>query len=135
MDTDKALHVPDAEKARRRGEVMQAQQEIVFKRHAAIAAEFDEHRPTAGGRKVDVLIDTALKSKGRATSGVGKGGRLYQGRTAGQAPSIDSVTFVQSAAERSPGELVPCVITGWDGYDLVARPVDEIEKRVALKVL
>jgi ribosomal protein S12 methylthiotransferase len=135
MDTDPALHVPDAEKARRRGEVMQAQQEIVFARNAELAGKFDEHRPSAGGHRVDILIDAPLKSTGRATSGVGKGGRLYQGRSPGQAPSIDSVTFVQSAAQRSPGELVPCVITGWDGYDLVARPVDELDKRVSLKII
>jgi hypothetical protein len=82
-----------------------------------------------------VLIDSALGSVGRATSGVGKGGRLYQGRTSSQAPQIDSVTFVQSARALSPGELVRCVVTGADGYDLVARPEDELERKIELKVL
>ena len=54
---------------------------------------------------------------------------------AAQAPQIDSTTFVQSAEPLSPGELVRCVITGHDGYDLIARPVSELEKRVGLKVL
>ncbi|MDQ7012875.1 MAG: MiaB/RimO family radical SAM methylthiotransferase [Planctomycetota bacterium] len=60
---------------------------------------------------------------------------VYQGRTYFQAPSIDAVTFVQSRGRLSPGELVRCVVVGSDGYDLIARPVDEIEKRVSLSVL
>ncbi len=85
--------------------------------------------------KLDVLIDSQVRSAGRATSGVGKGGRLYTGRTYMQAPSVDSVTYVQSSKELSPGELVSCVIVGADGYDLVARPLDELEKRVSLNVM
>jgi hypothetical protein len=84
---------------------------------------------------VDVLIDSTLRSHGKATSGVGAGGGLYQGRTSGQAPQIDSVTFVQSKAGLSAGELVRCTIVGADGYDLIAVPVDELEKRVSLKVM
>ncbi len=135
MEEDPALAVPAKVKTRRRGEIMALQQTIAFQRNAALAAEFDEHRPAQSGRRVDVLIDAPLKSKGRATSGVGKGGGLYSGRTAAQAPQIDSTTFVQSAEALSPGELVRCVITGHDGYDLAARPVSELERRVGLKVL
>lgn len=135
MEADPALAVPAAVKALRRAEVMELQQSIAFARNKARAAQYDEKNPAAGGMRLDVLIEQGLKSKGRATSGVGKGGRLYSGRSYMQAPSVDSVTFVQSAAERSPGELVPCVIVGADGYDLVARPVDELEKRVSLNVM
>jgi len=135
MEEDARLAVPAEVKARRREEVMLLQQGIAFTRQAKMAAEFDEKRPTAGGVRMDVLIDTGLGTKGRATSGVSGGGRLYQGRTYAQAPQIDSVTFVQSRRELSPGELVSCVIVGSDGYDLVARPVDELEKRVSLKVM
>jgi ribosomal protein S12 methylthiotransferase len=135
MEQDEQLRVSPEDKARRRGEIMALQQEIAFERQRAIAAEFDEKRPTTTGRRVDVLIDSALGSVGRATSGVGKGGRLYQGRTSSQAPQIDSVTFVQSARALSPGELVRCVVTGADGYDLVARPEDELERKIELKVL
>jgi hypothetical protein len=45
------------------------------------------------------------------------------------------VTYVQSRKPLSPGELVRCTIVGSDGYDLVARPCDELEKRVTLNVL
>ncbi|MDP1660412.1 MAG: 30S ribosomal protein S12 methylthiotransferase RimO [Phycisphaerales bacterium] len=135
MEADPKLAVAPDVKTRRRGEVMALQQKIAFARNKKRAAEFDEKKPAAGGMKLDVLIDSSLRSAGRATSGVGKGGKLYSGRTYMQAPSIDSVTFVQSAKELSPGELVSCVIVGADGYDLVARPVEEIEKRVSLNVM
>ncbi len=135
MEDDPTLAVPAKIKSRRRGEIMALQQSIAFARNAAVAAEFDEKNPTRTGRRVDVLIDAPLKSRGRATSGVGKGGGLYSGRTAAQAPQIDSTTFVQSAEPLSPGECVRCAIVGHDGYDLVARPVSELEKRVGLKVL
>ena len=48
---------------------------------------------------------------------------------------IDSVTFVQSREKLAPGEMVKCVVVGADGYDLVARPVDESENKVRLKVV
>ncbi|MFN5660870.1 MAG: 30S ribosomal protein S12 methylthiotransferase RimO [Planctomyces sp.] len=135
MEQDPKLAVSAADKARRRGEVMALQQELAFARQRKIAEEFDEKRPGTTGRRVDVLIDSTLRSHGKATSGVGAGGGLYQGRTSGQAPQIDSVTFVQSKAKLSAGELVRCTIVGADGYDLIAVPVDELEKKVSLKVM
>ena len=135
MELDAALAVPAAEKTRRKNEIMALQQELAFARQAKLAMQFDEKNPAKSGVRVDVLIDAVLASNGRATSGVGKGGNLYQGRTAGQAPDIDSVTYVQSKKKLSPGELVQCVIVGSDGYDLVAKPVEELEKRVSLDVL
>lgn len=135
LELDPALAVPQDVKAHRRGEIMALQQSIAFKRQADLAAHFDEHRPTSTGKKIDVLIDAPLRSAGRATTGVSKGGKLFQGRTAAQAPQIDSVTFVQSAKPLAPGELVRCVIVASDGYDLVAKPVDDLERRVGLRVL
>ena len=135
MEKDANLAVSPEDKTRRREEVMAAQQEIAFARQTALAAEFDENRPTSTGRRVDVLIDAPLATKGKATSGVSKAGGLYQGRTAAQAPQIDSVTFVHSRKKLAPGELIRCAIVSADGYDLVAQPVDDLEKRVGLKVL
>jgi len=135
MEADPKLAVPAEVKARRRGEVMALQQKIAFARNKERAAGFDERRPSAGGIRQEILIDSALRAEGRATSGVGRGGRLYSGRSFAQAPSVDSVTFVQSKRELYAGEVVPCVIVGADGYDLVARPVEEIEKRVSLNVM
>jgi len=135
MEDDPNLAVSPEDKARRRGEVMALQQQIVFERNAALASKFDEKDPARTGERVDVIIDAALRTSGKATSGVGSGGRLYQGRTKSQAPQVDALTFVQSAKPLSPGEVVTCTITGFDEYDLVARPTMDLEKRVTLKVL
>ena len=135
MDEDTKLTIDAATKTRRKGEVMAAQQEVAFAKAAALASEFDESRPSQSGRRLDVLIDGATQSAGLKTSGVGSGGRLYQGRTYFQAPQIDAITFVQSRERLSPGELVRCVIVAADGYDLVAKPVAELEKRTSLKIL
>ncbi|QYK47465.1 MAG: 30S ribosomal protein S12 methylthiotransferase RimO [Phycisphaeraceae bacterium] len=135
MDEDPKLAVDAATKTRRKGEVMAAQQEVAFAKASAIAGEFDESRPGQTGRRVDVLIDGATQSAGIKTSGVGAGGRLYQGRTYFQAPQIDAITYVQSRERLSPGELVRCAIVAADGYDLIARPVAELEKRTSLKIL
>jgi len=135
MEEVPRLAVPAEVKARRRCEVMELQQRLAFARNAAMAAEFDEHQPGSTGRRLDVLIDQATQTKGRRTAGVSKGGGLYIGRTYFQAPQVDGVTFVQSTRELAPGELIRCVVVGSDGYDLVAKPVDELEKRVGLKVV
>ncbi len=130
MERDPALAVDPETKARRRAEVMELQQRIAFA-HAADLAK----RHADPAHALDVLIDAPLRTSGRQTSGVGKGGRLYQGRTRFQAPQIDGVTFVQSREALSPGEVVRCVLTDSDGYDLVARPVDDAQRTLGLKVL
>jgi ribosomal protein S12 methylthiotransferase len=138
MEEDLKLAVSQEDKARRKEEIMLLQQRLVFARHKAIAERFDEHHPVGTGVRLNVLIDEPMRSAGRATAGVGKGGQLYKGRTSAQAPMIDGVTFVQSAEKLSPGEVVPCVIVGWDGYDLIARPASEVDepgRRVGLRVL
>lgn len=135
MEDDDKLRVPAVVKAARRAELMELQQKLAFEQSAFVAEQFDEKKPTTSGSRFDVLIDQPMRTKGKATSGVSAGGKLYAGRAYFQAPQIDSVTYVQSARELSPGELVRCVIVASDGYDLIARPVDELEKRVGLKVV
>jgi ribosomal protein S12 methylthiotransferase len=135
MEQDPKLAVPAEVKARRKEEVMLLQQKIAFERAEGLAKRFDERRPLETGERLDVLIDAPMRSQGRATSGVGAGGRLYQGRTGFQAPMIDSVTFVQSREELAKGEVVRCVIVGSEGYDLIARPVADLERRVGLPML
>ncbi len=135
MEEDAKLAVPVDVKTQRRNEVMAAQQEVAFARAQELASHFDEKKPMAGGKQFDVIIDGALRASGLETSGVGKGGKLYAGRTYFQAPQIDAMTFVQSREKLSAGEVVRCVIVGSDGYDLVAKPLEEIEKKVSLKVM
>lgn len=135
MENDPKLAVPAEVKARRRGEVMELQQKLAFERQAARVAAFDEKKPTTTGERLDVVIDHPLKTSGRKTAGVSAGGGLFAGRTRFQAPQIDAMTFVHSSEKLSPGEVVPCAIVGSDGYDLIARPVSQLEKRVSLKLL
>ena len=146
MELDPELAVPAEVKSRRKGEVLALQQGIAFEQAAFVAEQFDERDPVNTGQRFDVLIDrdTGLQaqSSGRqaggsehATHGSENRSTVYQGRTYFQAPSIDAMTFVQSRGRLSPGELVRCVVVGSEGYDLIARPVDEVEKRVSLSVL
>lgn len=139
MEKDPKLAVPPEVKTRRRNEVMELQQRLAFAKAEKMASGFDERNPEAslrqGATVLDVVIDAGLRTSGKKTSGVGEGGKLYLGRTRFQAPQIDAVTYVQSREKLAAGEVVRCVVVGSDGYDLIARPVAEIEKRVGLKVL
>lgn len=136
MEQDPALAVPPEVKARRRNEVMELQQKIAFEQAAYIAEQFDEKNPTTSGVHFDVMIDEAMRTRGRVTTGVTETAtRLHRGRAYFQAPQIDSVTYVQSREELSPGELVRCAVVASDGYDLIARPVTELERKVGLKVM
>ncbi|MBS0189164.1 MAG: 30S ribosomal protein S12 methylthiotransferase RimO [Planctomycetes bacterium] len=139
MEDDPKLAVPPEVKTRRRNEVMELQQRLAFAKAEKLASGFDERNPEGSLKKgatvLDVIIDAGLRTSGKKTSGVGDGGRLYMGRTRFQAPQIDAVTYVQSREKLAPGEVVRCVVVGCDGYDLVARPVAELERKVGLKVL
>ncbi|MBK7404956.1 MAG: 30S ribosomal protein S12 methylthiotransferase RimO [Phycisphaerales bacterium] len=135
MEEDRDLAVPPEVKRRRKEDILELQQQIAFEQAGYIAEQFDEHDPINTGHRFDVLIDKATGAEAVATTGVGEGGKLYQGRTYFQAPAIDAATFVQSRTPLSPGELVRCVIVGSSGYDLIARPVDEVEKKVSLSIL
>ncbi len=135
MEQDPSMAVPPEEKKRRRDEVMALQQEIAFEQADFLAQQYDEHNPTTTGVQMDVIIDEAMSTTGRRTTGVSAGGGLYKGRTYFQAPQIDAVTYVQSKERLAPGEVLRCTIVGSDGYDLVAKPVTELEKKVSLNVM
>ncbi len=129
MELDPSRGVPAEVKTRRRDEIMRLQQRLAFERTRNIAEQFDPAASRATGVRVDVLIDRPLATRGRATAGVGPGGRLYQGRTQSQAPDIDGVTMVQSRAALKPGDVVACTVIDADGYDLIARPANELGAR------
>ncbi len=128
---ERGAAVPEDVVADRLDELMRTQQEVVFARNAQLAADQAE---------CDVLIEGMAQSEGvavegRATAGVSEGGRLYVGRTAGQAPQVDAVTYVQARAALSPGELVRCRVVDAADYDLVARPVVELTVKASLPVV
>ncbi len=135
MHADDALRVPKDVVDQRFDEIMRLQQSIAFEQAQFLAEQFEATDPVNTGVRFDVLIDEPTGATVEPTAGVSQGGSLYRGRTYFQAPSIDASTYVQSAQKLSPGELVRCVITDSDGYDLIARPIDEIERRVSLKVV
>jgi ribosomal protein S12 methylthiotransferase len=128
LDEDPSRHVPDEVKTEREAELMLAQQRIAF----------DNARYVAEQRGAfDVLIDgdAAGSTEGRATTGVAEAGRLYTGRCYHQAPQVDALTYVHSTEPLAPGELVRCTIVDADGYDLIARPSDQLDRVMTLPVV
>jgi len=135
LEDDPKLAVPAEVKAQRKAEIMQLQQKIAFEQADFLAQQFDEKKPMDSGVQLDILIDKETGSEVVSTSGVSKGGRLYQGRAYHQAPQIDSVTYVQSRQKIAPGELVRCTIVAADGYDLIAKPLTDLDPTVRLNIL
>ncbi|MEM0983350.1 MAG: 30S ribosomal protein S12 methylthiotransferase RimO [Planctomycetota bacterium] len=127
MEADPALAVPAEVKQRRHDEILELQQRIAFDQAAYLAEQFDPENPLDSGLRLDVLIDEPAPDMQLAD-----GTPLYRGRSYFQAPKIDASTYVASAIPLAPGELVRSVVIDADGYDLVARPVDQLEKRVSL---
>ncbi|WP_432786466.1 Ribosomal protein S12 methylthiotransferase RimO [Oligella sp. MSHR50489EDL] len=68
------------------------------------------------GTTIEVLIDE-LNEHGIAI-----------GRSAADAPEIDGVVYVDSPYELEPGDMVRCVVTDADAYDLFADTIEEIKE-------
>jgi ribosomal protein S12 methylthiotransferase len=127
MDRDATLHVPDRIKAAREAEIMTLQQEIAFDNAKYVALERCQF---------DVLIDAKASEPGPSSDPRSSvGGSRYVGRCYHQAPQVDSVTYVESDNPLSPGELVRCTIVDSEGYDLIARPTAELERKVNLPII
>ncbi|MCZ6836776.1 MAG: 30S ribosomal protein S12 methylthiotransferase RimO [Planctomycetota bacterium] len=128
MDKNPDLHVPEEIKIQREAELMLAQQTHAFENAAYIAQERCQF---------DVLIEGPASggTEGLSTPGVSEAGKLYSGRCYHQAPQVDSMTYVHSESKLSPGELVRCTIVDADGYDLIARPTEQLDQSVSLPIL
>ena len=133
MEADEALAVSDELKHAREAELMLAQQDIAFENAAYLAEE---------GVVMDVLVDGEAPAQAEVelpeddpAVRTDQSLHLAIGRCYFQAPQVDSQTCVASASVRSPGEIVRCRIVASDGYDLVARPVEDLERRTSLPVL
>lgn len=132
MEEDAKLAVPKHIKQQRHDEIMEVQQQIAFGQAEFIAEQFDATKPTETGAQFDVIIDKSTGNQVEATPGVSRGGTLYAGRTYFQAPQIDATTHVIARNSLASGELVRCTIVAADGYDLIAVPVEELERKVSL---
>jgi len=86
-------------KARRLGELMRAQQEIVLARNRAMK-----------GAELEIVVEEP--APGRPDRWIA--------RSRTQAPDVDGVTFV-SGKNLRPGQFVRAVVTGSSGYDLIAK--------------
>ncbi len=109
--------IPESVKQGRVEALMGAQQDVAF----ALAEE-------RVGREFEVLVDEAGRQGGNKAQRH-EGMVVATARHQGQAPSVDSVTYVESRDAR-PGEFVIVRCVGRQDYDLVAKPT-----QVALPVL
>ena len=93
--------IPESVKSQRLEAIMQLQQQIVVKRNKSLI-----------GKQIDVLIE-------RSTGSSNAVGRYYA-----QAPEVDSLCIFRSDHSLTAGGIIPAIVTGYDGYDLVVKPVD-----------
>jgi ribosomal protein S12 methylthiotransferase len=102
--------IPDDVIDQRIDQLMLTQQDVVFDRHAELAAR---------GAEFDVLVE------GPVTSDIEHPASdlTHVGRTSQQAPEIDAVTYLATDADLSPGEVVRCRVIDHADYDLVAEPI------------
>lgn len=103
-DTPAALmpdQIPEEVKEERVRELMLAQQEIVFARNASLR-----------GSRMEVMIDAPGDEDG-----------IWHARSRTQAPDVDNITYVEGS-DLEMGQFVNVEVTGADGYDLIASPVD-----------
>ncbi|MFG0256934.1 MAG: 30S ribosomal protein S12 methylthiotransferase RimO [Phycisphaerales bacterium JB043] len=137
MEGDPALAVPEETKQRRRDEIMSLQQRIAFEQGEFLAEQFDPNDPDNSGLQFDILIDEGSVAPEDLDGQSADAAELKtaSGRAYFQAPLVDSVTYVQSQTRLAPGELVRCTIVDSDGYDLVARPCEELTKSTSLPIL
>jgi len=124
--------VPEAAKQERVAALMQAQQEVVFAlADERVGREFevlvDEGELSIPSR-LRTSVDCRLSNDRSAGDGLGRM-PMAIARHQGQAPSVDSVTYVESH-EAQPGEFLAVRCWARQDYDLIARPT-----RVALPVL
>lgn len=95
--------VSEEVKENRRDEIMELQQEIAF-----------DHSESAVGRIVEVMIEGKVADE-----------NAYVGRTYMDAPGVDGLIFVNTAAELMSGCFVKVRITGALEYDLIGEMLDE----------
>jgi ribosomal protein S12 methylthiotransferase len=112
--------VGDEVKKQRVEELMLTQQDVAFGKAKSMV-----------GKTIQVLVS-------KPNGGDGKDGKDWIARSAGQAPDIDSVTFVRDGqggrgGELYAGQLVDVQVTDYQAYDLIAKVA--VKKSRGLKVM
>lgn len=93
-------HVDDEVKEDRRERLMAAQQEVMF-----------AYNESQVGKTIDVILDAPIAEQPGA----------WVGRGPGDAPDVDSLIFVtETETPLQQGQIVPCEVVTYQGYDLVA---------------
>ena len=95
--------IPEEVKQRRRGEIMELQQEIAF-----------SHSQDKEGQVLEVMIEGKLADE-----------NAYAGRTYMDAPGVDGYIFVNTPLELMSGDFVRVRVTGAAEYDLIGEICDE----------
>lgn len=97
-------HLDEETKNARRDRLMEVQQTVMF-----------AYNQRQIGQTIDVIIDQPVAEQPGA----------WIGRSAGDAPDVDSVVFVtETEHPLEPGMIVPCEVVTFSNYDLVAVAVD-----------
>lgn len=83
--------------------------------NAALVSEVERERKKLVGTKVEVMVDVIEPDDGEE-------GYVAVGRTEGQAPEVDGVTYLEGRIPEgtAAGEVLDCVVTAVAGYDLIA---------------
>ena len=98
---DFAGQIPEDIKQQRLEALMGIQKQIVTKRNKSLI-----------GKHIDVLVERVL-ANGPA-----------EGRYYGQAPEVDGICRIEGTRPITEGRIIPAVICGYDGYDLLVKPDD-----------
>jgi ribosomal protein S12 methylthiotransferase len=86
----------------------------IARRVEEFAGLADELMAQRAGDRLGETLDVLIEDDDEAGPGI------FTGRAAHQAPEVDGVTTVRSAAPLAPGDMVRVVVTGSDGVDLIA---------------
>ena len=95
--------IDEAVKERRRGELMEIQQDIVFEKNRSME-----------GRQLEVLLEGRIPEDD-----------VYVGRTRRDAPDVDGYIFLDYDGSLMSGDIVPALVTGARDYDLTGDVMDE----------
>lgn len=97
--------VPEEIKIRRRDEIMTAQQEIS-----------EENGRDKIGSRQEVFIEGYLPEDD-----------VYAGRTRADAPDVDGYIFVESERSLNTGDIIECLVTDAEAYDLIGTAVESMD--------